>query len=89
MRYPPPPARRAEDNTANPVNFLLLLLGDAGHWQRAGIAAVVAAGGEVIGRVHWHNLALTDREETPLELWGRRRGLAPTAVGGGGRLVFK
>jgi hypothetical protein len=58
-----------------------LVLGDAGHWQRAGIAAVVAAGGEVIVRVNWHNLALTDRAGTPLDLWGRLRGLAPTEVG--------
>jgi DDE family transposase len=60
-----------------------IVIGDAGHWQRAGIAAVVAAGGEVIVRVNWHNLALTDREGTPLDLWGLLRGLAPTEVGEG------
>ncbi len=58
-----------------------LLLGDAGHWQRAGIAAVVAAGGDVIVRVNWHNLALADRAGTPLDLWRLLRGLAPTEVG--------
>lgn len=58
-----------------------LVLGDAGHWQRAGIAAVGAAGGAVIVRVNWHNLALTDRAGTPLDLWGLLRGLAPTEVG--------
>jgi hypothetical protein len=58
-----------------------ILLGDAGHWQRAGIAAVVAAGGEVIVRVNWHNLALTERDGTPLELWALLRGLASGEVG--------
>jgi hypothetical protein len=58
-----------------------ILLGDAGHWQRAGIATVVAAGAEVIVRVNWHNLALTDRTGTPLDLWGLLRGLAPTELG--------
>jgi hypothetical protein len=58
-----------------------VVMGDAGHWQRAGIAAVVAAGGAVIVRVNWHNLALTERDGTPLRLWDRLRGLAAGAVG--------
>lgn len=58
-----------------------LVIGDTGHWQRAGIAAVRAQGGEVIGRVNWHNLALTDRDGMPVDLWARLRGLATTQVG--------
>jgi hypothetical protein len=58
-----------------------LVLGDAAHSSRAGIAAIVGQGGEVIVRHNWHNVPLQQRDGTPFDLWASLRGLGPTAGG--------
>jgi hypothetical protein len=58
-----------------------IVIGDAGHWQRAGIAKVVQQQGEVIVRLNWHNAALQQREGAPFDLWGALRSLMPVEVG--------
>jgi Transposase DDE domain len=58
-----------------------LLLGDAGYARRPGIAAVVAAGGHVLVRHHWHDVPLQHPDGKPFDLWAALREVGPTAVG--------
>lgn len=45
-----------------------LVICDRGYAHRAGIAAVVAQGAEVVVRLNWHNLPLQHQGGTPLDL---------------------
>lgn len=58
-----------------------LLLGDAGYARRPGIAAVVAAGGHVLVRHHWHDVPLQHPDGQPFDLWATLRRLEPATVG--------
>jgi hypothetical protein len=56
-------------------------MGDRGYAHRQGIAAVVAAGGEVIVRFNWHNVPLQQPDGSPFDLLAALRGLEEWQVG--------
>lgn len=58
-----------------------LLIADSAYSRRPGMAAVVAAGGELLVRHHWYDVPLERPDGTPFPLWEALRGLAPAEVG--------
>ena len=58
-----------------------IVTGDRGYAHRQGIAAVVAAGADVLVRLNWQNVPLQRGDGTPFDLLAALRSLLPGARG--------
>jgi hypothetical protein len=64
-----------------PVEKGDLLVGDRGYAHARGISAAAVAGADVIVRMNWSNLPLTDTDGRPLDILAHLRSLADGEIG--------